>query len=126
MSQTAIDSRRLPHFPIAFFAVVMGLSGLTIAWEKALHVFALELNRVGLEPTLSLGLWMASATAAIFSLLLLVYLAKLVVYPKQVLEELRHPIKLNFFAAISISLLLLSIAFMPIDESISRPLWMTC
>lgn len=125
MSQTAIDSRRLPNFPVSFFAVVMGLSGLTIAWEKALHVFALELNGVGFDPTLSIDLWMASTTAAIFTLLVLFYLAKLVVYPKMVLEELRHPIKLNFFAAISISLLLLSIAFLPIDEDISRPLWMT-
>nr|WP_322825174.1 hypothetical protein [Lamprobacter modestohalophilus] len=75
----------------------MGLSGLTIAWEKALHVFALELNGVGFDPTLRIGLWMASATATVFSLLFLFYLAKLVVYPKKVLEELRHPIKLNFF-----------------------------
>jgi tellurite resistance protein len=117
MSELALDSRRLPNFPIAFFAMVMGLSGLTIASEKAQQVFAIDLG-------FNLNLWMAGTTAAVFALLALVYLAKLVVYPRTVLEELRHPIKLNFFAAISISLLLLSIAFLPVDEAISRPLWM--
>jgi tellurite resistance protein len=117
MSELALDSRRLPNFPIAFFAMVMGLSGLTIASEKAQQVFAIDLG-------FNLNLWMAGTTAAVFALLALVYLAKLVVYPRTVLEELRHPIKLNFFAAISISLLLLSIAFLPVDEGISRPLWM--
>ena len=117
MSELALDSRRLPNFPIAFFAMVMGLSGLTIASEKAQQVFAIDLG-------FNLNPWMAGATAAVFSLLALVYLAKLVVYPRTVLEELRHPIKLNFFAAVSISLLLLSIAFLPVDEGISRPLWM--
>lgn len=117
MSELALDSRRLPNFPIAFFAMVMGLSGLTIASEKVQQVFAIDLG-------FNLNPWMAGATAAVFSLLALVYLAKLVVYPRTVLEELRHPIKLNFFAAVSISLLLLSIAFLPVDEGISRPLWM--
>jgi len=117
MSQLALDSRRLPNFPIAFFAMVMGLSGLTIASEKAQQVFKIELG-------FDLNLWMAGATAVVFSLLLLVYFAKLVVYPQTVLDELRHPVKLNFFAAVSISLLLLSIAFLPVDEAISRPLWM--
>jgi tellurite resistance protein len=117
MSDLALDSRRLPNFPIAFFAMVMGLSGLTIASEKAQQVFAIDLG-------FNLNLWMAGTAAAVFALLALVYLAKLVVYPRTVLEELRHPIKLNFFAAISISLLLLSIAFLPVDEAISRPLWM--
>ncbi|MFW6258980.1 MAG: SLAC1 anion channel family protein [Halochromatium sp.] len=118
MSQPTSDARRLPNFPIAFFAMVMGLSGLTIAMDKAQHVFAIDL-------AFDLNLWMAGATASVFSLLLLIYLAKLAVYPRAVLEELRHPVKLNFFAAVSVSLLLLSIAFLPIAESISRPLWMT-
>ena len=28
-------SSRLAHFPPAFFAMVMGLTGLSLAWEKA-------------------------------------------------------------------------------------------
>jgi len=38
-----IESERLAHFPISFFAVVMGLAGLAIAWQRVSQVFALEL-----------------------------------------------------------------------------------
>lgn len=93
----------------------MGLSGLTIAWEKAQHMFGVDLN---INP------WMVGFSAAVFALLLSLYAAKLVRYPRAVLAELRHPVKLNFFAAVSISLLLLAIAFLPIDQGVSRPLWM--
>ena len=114
MSETEADLRRLPNLPIAFFAVVMGLSGLAIAWEKAQHAYGVDL---GINP------WTVGAAASIFAILLGLYAAKLVAYPKMVHEELRHPVKINFFAAISISLLLLSIAFLPINECVSRPLW---
>ena len=108
-------SNRLENFPISFFAMVMGLSGLTIAWEKAQHVFAVDLH---INP------WLAGTSAAVFATLLVVYLSKLVLYRGAVAGELRHPVKLNFFPTISISLLLLAIAFLPIDPAISRPLWL--
>jgi tellurite resistance protein len=107
--------RRLPNLPISFFAMVMGLTGLTIAWEKAQHVFGVDLH---------INAWLAGASAAVFVVLLLLYASKLVLYGQAVLGELRHPVKLNFFPTISISLLLLSIACMPIDVRISEPLWM--
>jgi tellurite resistance protein len=111
----AVADRRLPNFPISFFAMVMGLTGLTIAWEKAQHVFGIDLN---INP------WLAGASTAVFVLLALLYFSKLLLYTGAVLGELRHPVKLNFFPAISISLLLLSIAFLPIDARISEPLWL--
>ncbi len=30
-------TNRLENFPISFFSTVMGLAGLTIAWEKIQH-----------------------------------------------------------------------------------------
>ena len=30
-----LQTNRLEHLPISFFAIVMGLSGLTIAWQTA-------------------------------------------------------------------------------------------
>jgi len=108
-------STRLAHFPISFFAMIMGLSGLTIAWEKAQAVFGTDLR---------FGPWLAGATAALFFLLAITYGAKLLRHRAEALAELRHPIKLNFFPTISISLLLLSIAFLPISEIVSRPLWL--
>ena len=78
------EINRLENFPISFFATVMGLAGLTIAGEKIQHVLHVVLT--------------------------LLYTAKLVRHRGEVIKELRNPIKLNFFPAISISLLLLSIA----------------
>jgi len=114
VSADAPASGRLANLPISFFAVVMGLSGLTIAWEKAQHVFAVDLH---IDP------WMAGVSTAVFAALLVIYLGKIVLYRGAVVGELRHPVKLNFFPTISISLLLLAIAFLPIETAVSRPLW---
>ncbi len=107
---------RLENFPISFFSIIMGLSGLTIAWEKAQIVFNTSL---GITP------FLLGATSSIFIILLLIYTFKIILYPQSVVKELRHPIKLSFFPSISISFLLLSIAFLNISEVIAYPLWVS-
>lgn len=106
---------RLQYFPISFFAMVMGMSGLTIGWEKVEHI--LGLNRL-ISP------WLLIATCLLFVLLTISYGTKLILYRSAVMAELRHPVKINFFPTISISLLLLSIAFMPLSMVVTRWLWM--
>lgn len=106
---------RLDNFPISFFSIVMGLSGLTIAWEKAQHIYGAN---IGISKIL-LG-----ATSLVFIGLLSLYALKILKHSSSVKKELKHPIKLSFFPSISISFLLLSIAFLSVNPSISRPLWM--
>jgi tellurite resistance protein len=108
-------SNRLENFPISFFAMIMGLSGLTISWEKAAPMFQLSLS-----PAIAL-LWL---TTGVFIVLATLYATKVIRFKGQVVAELNHPVKLNFFPAISISLLLLSIAWMPVNEVASEALWM--
>ncbi|MGF1644910.1 MAG: SLAC1 anion channel family protein [Thiotrichales bacterium] len=110
----AEPGRRLEHFPISFFAMIMGLAGLAIAWEKAQQVTGLELY---VTP------WLAGFVALMFVLLASIYALKWVRYSAAVVAEFRHPIKLNFFPAISISLLLLAVALMPFGTGVSRWLW---
>lgn len=110
------SSNRLENFPISFFAMIMGLSGLTISWEKAAQMFQL-----GFSPANPL-LWL---TTTVFILLASLYATKLIRFQDQVVAELKHPVKLNFFPTISISLLLLSIAWMPVNEGVSDILWMS-
>lgn len=62
MSDPAAATGRLANLPISFFAMVMGLAGLTIAWEKAQHVFATDPH---INP------WLAGTSAAVFTVLLL-------------------------------------------------------
>ncbi len=93
---------RIKHFPIPFFAVVMGLSGLAIAYQKAYHLFGV--------PKIIYETLMFSAAAAFVTISAL-YLAKAFIYFDEAKADFLHPIRINFFAAISISMLLLSIAF---------------
>ena len=94
--------QRLEHFPVSFFATVMGTAGLAIAWKKAHHV-------LGLPAEIGVALqWWA---LGLFGLLALTYLAKLIKHGAAVKHEFAHPIRLNFFPAISISMLLLAVAF---------------
>lgn len=109
------NTNRLENFPISFFAAVMGLAGLTIAWEKTQHTLDIDLN---------IDAFLVGVTATVFVVLTALYAAKLVRYRNEVIEELRHPIKLNFFPTISISLLLLSIAFMPLSHAVGQVLWL--
>ncbi|MFD2112349.1 SLAC1 anion channel family protein [Thiorhodococcus fuscus] len=114
MAAQIASRSRLEHFPIAFFAMVMGLTGLTIGWEKAQVI-------LGLEWPLADGLLVLAASA--FVLLGTFYLGKLLLRSQAVVQELRHPIKLNFFPTISISLLLLAAAFLDRQPSVSFALW---
>ncbi|PWI34974.1 C4-dicarboxylate ABC transporter [Vibrio albus] len=103
---------RLVHFPISFFATVMGLSGLTLAWKAAGQ---------GILPDGHLYLGTLSSVA--MCIVTLFYIAKTIKHPQEVLGEARHPIRLNFFPAFSISLLLLSIVWEHFTV-ISQGLWM--
>ncbi|SHF76261.1 tellurite resistance protein [Lampropedia hyalina DSM 16112] len=105
---------RLQHLPIALFATVMGLAGLSIAWMKAQHAAAAP---AVVADSLR---WIASL---IWLTLLLAYTAKWLKYPDAVRAERQHPVKLNFLAAITIGLLLLSVAWTPSAPSLARWLW---
>jgi tellurite resistance protein len=113
MPESSADPR-LSHFPVSFFAVVMGLTGLAIAWHKAQMVFALPID---------LGTPILILAAGTFCVLLALYLTKLVRHRAAVAAELGHPIHLNFFPTISISLLLLAIGTLPHWPGVAGLLW---
>ncbi|OYW61713.1 MAG: C4-dicarboxylate ABC transporter [Rhizobiales bacterium 12-68-15] len=101
---------RVQHFPVSFFAAVMGTAGLGIALERGAQVVPL------LRP---LSLAMVAVASLGFLVLLAVYGAKLVTHRAEVRLEFVHPVRLHFFPTISISLLLLSIAFFRIEPNVA-------
>jgi tellurite resistance protein len=105
---------RLQHFPAAFFAMVMGLAGLTIGWEKAQSILGADLPFVP---------WLIGAVTLLFAGLLLIYAAKLVLHPDAVRAELRHPVRINFMPTMAISLLLLAIVYLQPAPRVSHWLW---
>ncbi len=114
-SADATRTGRLQHFPVSFFATVMGIAGLAIAWHKA-HVV------LGAPALLAdLLAWLATLLFAGLSAL---YVTKLLRHAGAVAQEFRHPVRINFFPAISIGLLLLSIAWSGRAPELARLLWL--
>ncbi len=107
---------RLQFFPITYFAVIMGLSGLTIALSKFYHL--------GWLPEWPY-LLILFGTSALFLVFLAGYLLKLALYPDEVRKDYHHKTRMNFVPTISISLLLLSIAYLGFWPLLSVPLWFT-
>jgi tellurite resistance protein len=105
---------RLKNFPIAWFSTVMGMAGFSIAWNRAEHVF---------DTGFCLSSVLLAFTTLLFVALLLLLAAKLVKYPREVLGEIMHPVKLAFVPTISIGMLLLSIAYLQIAPGLSFWLW---
>jgi tellurite resistance protein len=106
--------QKLQFFPITSFSVVMGLTGLTIAFGKFYHMQWLPRIFYDISIFTVLGL---------FVLFTVLYGLKLALFPDEVITDFRHRIRINFFSAISISLLLLSIAFYTYYPILSISLW---
>lgn len=107
-------STELREFPLPFFAVVMGLAGLTLAWEKA-SVVAGQ------------ALWIDQATLLvaplIFIILTLFYLGKWLYYPAEARSDLSHPTKLAFLPLISVDLLLISLSLLNLMLHLAQWIW---
>ncbi len=98
----SIPSNRLQYFPVMMFATVMGLSGLTIVFRKMSEILTF--------PTI-LSTIMMIISSVVFLLIVITYFLKIVKYKEEVKKELVHPIRINFFPAFSISMLLLSVIY---------------
>lgn len=105
---------RLRYLPISIFSIVLGLSGYAIATER---IFAQQGWPAATPQAIAFG------TTIVYAGLLGLYLLKLVSHRDAVAAEFRHPVMVNFFPAITISLLLLSIAYADIDTTVSSSLW---
>ncbi|GAB1537020.1 SLAC1 anion channel family protein [Geovibrio sp. ADMFC3] len=110
----AVSGSRLKYLPITLFATVMGLTGLSIAFMRFDHIMHTHTYA---------GQFILFGVTAWFFFILFLYLNKLVRYPEEVKEEFRHPVRINFFPTISISMLLLSIGYDGIYQPLSSALW---
>lgn len=102
------------YLPVATFATLMGSAGLTLAWEKAAEVF-------GLTPVISQSL--LGFTLCLLVILGASYLLKFVRHPDAVRDEFNHPIKISFFPAFSIGMMLIAAALHAYFPRVSLVLW---
>lgn len=105
---------RLAHFPITFFATGMGMMGLTLALRAAETSF--QTGHAVSQAVLALSVVMLAAV-------ILGFLAKALRHPAEIAAEWHHPVRIAFFPAISISLLLLATALLDIAPTVAEVIW---
>lgn len=108
------EKNRLKFFPIMMYAIVMGMSGLTITYQKA----AIWLNFPHI-----IGNSLMYITTAIFIVVSITYIMKFFTYSNAVKNEFSHPVRINFFAAVSISMLMLAIIYKEAYPTVSAIFW---
>lgn len=108
------SKNRLKFFPIMMYAIVMGLGGLTITYQKA---------AAWLGFPHMIGSILMYVTTAIFIFVSSMYITKAIKYKTAVQNEFAHPVRVNFFAAVSISMLMLSIIYKESMPQISAVFW---
>jgi len=106
--------RSLKFFPIQFFTVIMGVSGLSIVYLKACYFFHFPKLIYILLESIDILLFFFISTA---------YVIKLIKYPQYVRNEFLHPIKNPFFASLSISLMLIATILYKENHLISFFFW---
>lgn len=83
-----------------WFSVVMGLVGLALAWQGAVPVMG--------ESATGVALVLGALAAAVFAVLLGLSVWRFNRYPAALAEDLRHPVRHAFVAALPVSVLLLA------------------
>jgi len=112
---TDATHRWLEHYPVTLFTIVMGMSGLTLALRAGEQA-------LGLSAALSVAAY--AATLALFGVIAAGYAAKALTHPAALRAEWDHPVKLAFFPAISIGLLLLAAATLPWSGALAHAMWL--
>lgn len=107
--------QKLRYFQVASFSIVLGTAGLALGWLKAHEVLALPAWPGETLRVLSL---------LVFLLVTLLYALKILRHREEVREELQHPVKMSFFPAFSISLVLASMLTLDISMRVSHGFWL--
>lgn len=101
----------------AWFSVVMGLSGLALAWLSAAPALG--------DMATGLGLVLAGLAGVLCMGLLVLSLLRWQRHPLALAEDLKHPVRHPFVASLPVALLLLSTLGVTLDlpQAICQPVW---
>jgi tellurite resistance protein len=111
----AAPTSRIAHYPVTFFAIGMGMMGLTLATRAAERAFEV--------PNLA-SPWVLVISVVMLAAVALGYMVKALSHPAEVSAEWRHPVRIAFFPAISISLLLLAAALLEPMPQVAHMVWL--
>lgn len=105
----------LMHFPVGFFAMVMGLAGLTLATLRFEHA-------ASLAPVASPALLVVSILA--FLAIAGAYGLKAARFPAAAKADWNHPVRIAFFPAATVGLILLGTATLAVAPGLGALIWM--
>jgi len=108
------EEKGIQYFPIALFSSVMGVSGAAISIRLLEGMF--DWNNIFSNTMIVLATFMFIVNAIIL-------LYRVGRFKHVVKMDFNHPVKMNFFGAISISLLLLAVPYYDINITISLVVW---
>lgn len=94
--------QKIQFFPLPMFAVIMGLSGLAIVLERSVSI-------LGFHPMIAWSVTLLDTV--LFVVILSLYALKTMLFFDEFKKDFFHRIRISFFAAISISTMLLSIVY---------------
>lgn len=102
------------NLPVSLFASIMGTAGLSVAWQRYTDIFGL--------PAI-IGTILLIIAYLCFVIMGIAYGYKCLHYRQDVIAELNHPVRANFFPAISIGLLLLAVGAHPFSMLFAKVVW---
>lgn len=110
----ASNGSRLQFFPVSLFGSILGFTGLTVAFMNAAR---------SLEISTNIAFILTFVTTFLMVVIAGFYIAKFIKYRTSVMKELAHPVAMNFFPAFTISLMLLSVLYLPIHKEFASVLF---
>lgn len=108
-------SHSVNHLPVGAFSIVMGIDGLSAAFNRASAAWTAIPAAIG-----AVLAWISVAALAV---LLVAYATKAVRHRSAVFAEWRHPVKSAFTATIPIAALVAATALLPHSKGLSAGLW---
>ena len=114
-STTGTHRRTVAHLSVGSFAMVMGIGGLSAAWNRAAAAWEAVPHAIGLGFA-----WLSFAALAT---LIGAYAIKAMRHRRSVVAEWRHPVRGAFGATIPIAFLITAVALHDHASPVSRALW---
>jgi tellurite resistance protein len=93
-----------PIVPAAFFGIVLGLAGLGNSWRAAHQVW---------QTSALIGEALMALAAAVWALLMLVFVLKWILAREAALEEANHPVQCCFIGLVGVATMLVALGALP-------------
>jgi tellurite resistance protein len=102
-----------PSIPAAFFGIILGLVGLGGCWREAARIW---------NAPAVVGESIMAIAAAVWALLVLLYIAKWIWHPAEAAREVERPVQCCFVGLLPVSTMLLALAALPYSYPVAAGL----